>query len=232
MGEARRLQLTAKGYKGLLPKPVSMEKTLVEFLQKPALKEPYLIEGLPGIGNVGVNVARALIKALRAELVAYMISPFLPDYVVIEDGICRLPMYKFYAARGAGLDLIILTGDAQPPQEESTAHYELCEEVVALALRLGVKGVVGIGGFLVPGSSDGVLVAYASEELGKKFMEAGAKPMPPTRIVGATGLIPALAAERGMESACLLGVCSSPVNDREASNRTLRVLVRGLGIRL
>ena len=115
-----------------------MEKTLVEIVQKPSLKDPYLIEGLPGIGNVGVNVAKALIKALGAKLVAYMISPFLPDYVVVEDGICRLPTYRFYAARGAGLDLLILTGDAQPPQEESTAHYELCEEVVALALRLSL----------------------------------------------------------------------------------------------
>ncbi|RLI07658.1 hypothetical protein DRO32_03540, partial [Candidatus Bathyarchaeota archaeon] len=78
--------------------------------------------------------------------------------------------------------------------------------------------------------SEEVFVASSSRELAERFLEAGAKPMPPTHVVGATGLIPALASERGADGACLLGACSNPVNDKEAGNRTLGVLSRGLGL--
>jgi len=207
-----------------------MDRIMVEFLYKPGLKNPFLIEGLPGIGDVGLNVAKTLISEFRARPFARIISSFLPDIVVVEDGICRLPTYVFYATKEVKPNLIILTGDVQPPRDNTVAHYELCESVIELALRLGVKAVVSVGGFLMPTPSEDVFVAYGSRALAEKFLTAGAKLLPPTHIVGATGLIPAMAADRGLEAVCLLGACSTPVNDRGASARTLRVLSRALGL--
>ena len=202
------------------------------FKSKPKLREPFLIACLPGMGGVGESVAKHLIQMLDAELFAEIISPKLPDYVIVKDGICRLPTYAFYATNKVKPNLVILTGDAQPHEEDVVGHYELSEEVVKLAKRLKVRAVIGVGGFMMPDVSEGVFVAFSSEELGRRFLEAGAKLMPKGHIIGAAGLIPAMAAEAGMESTCLLSVVSSPLGDRDASARLLKVLLKGLGLSL
>jgi proteasome assembly chaperone (PAC2) family protein len=38
-----------------------MENVIINYLQKPDLKDPVLIEGLPGVGNVGKLAAEHLI---------------------------------------------------------------------------------------------------------------------------------------------------------------------------
>jgi len=217
-------------YKGPTPRQASMERALVRQLFKPSLREPFLVSGLPGVGNVGENVASYLSQMLDAKLFAELISPRLPDYVIVEEGICRLPRYAFYAVEQVEPNLVILTGDAQPPQDDVEAYYEVCEEIVGFAKQLGVKAVVSVGGFAASSSPGQVFVASSSEELGKRFLEAGARPMPPGRIVGPVGLLPAMAAEAGIDGACLLGAVSSPVNDRDTSLRVLKVLMGALGL--
>jgi len=103
---------------------------------------------------------------------------------------------------------------------------------VDAAEERGVRGVVTVGGFILPGVLKETFVAYSSGELFKRFLEAGAKKMPPGYITGPVGLIPAMAGERGMEGVCLLGAVSSPVDDKEASFRVLRILLRALGLGL
>ena len=207
-------------------------KTLVLISQRPRLKRPFLVACLPGMGGVGESVARYLIEMLDAEPFASIVSPRLPDYVVVRDGICYLPTYTFYAAGNIEPNIIILTGEAQPGSEDIVGHYELSGEVIKLAKRLSVRAIVGVGGFMMPNVQEGVFVAFSSEEIGRRFLEAGAKLMPKGHIVGAAGLIPALAAEFGIDSACLLSVVSSPLGDRNASARLLKVLLRGLGLAL
>ncbi len=207
-----------------------MEKAVMRFSSRPRLEEPVLVGCLPGIGSVGENVADFLIQMFDGELFAELYSPRLPDYVIVEAGICRLPRYAFYAIGKVKPNLIVLLGDAQPSHDDYEAHYELCEEVVDFAERMEVEAVVGVGGFLAPGSPREVYVAYTSEALAKAFSEAGAKTMMPGHIIGGAGLLPAMAAERGMEGASLLASVLEPVNDREASLKLLRVLLKGLGV--
>ena len=207
-----------------------MEKAIVKFSSKPRLRSPVLISCLPGMGSVGENVAAYLIQMYDAQLFAELFSPWLPDYVIVEAGLCRLPRLAFHAINGTEPNIIVLTGDAQPPQDDYEAYYGLCESIVELARQMRVRAVVGVGGFLSPGEPREVFVACTSERLGKLFLDAGAKPMPPGRIVGPAGLLPALAADHGMEGASLLASVASPVNDREASFKTLRVLTKALGM--
>jgi len=209
-------------------------ETLVRFVAQPRLRAPYMIACPPGIGGVGESVARYLIQMLDAELFAELISPRLPDYVTVRDGICYLPTYSFYAVGDVEPGLIVVTGEAGPRQDDIVGHYELSEEVVKVARRLGVGAIISVGGVAMSGLPEGVFVAYPprAEGLARRFLEAGAKLMPKTRIVGAAGLIPAMAAEANIDSVCLLSTVSSLVSDRDASLRLLKVLLKGLGLSL
>jgi len=55
-----------------------MRETTVRRLKELDLKDPILVEGLPGVGHVGKLVAEHLIDELEAELVIEVYSPHLP----------------------------------------------------------------------------------------------------------------------------------------------------------
>lgn len=51
-----------------------MDEFDVETLAEPALTDPVLVEGLPGVGHVGKLVAEHLLEELDSELVARVYS--------------------------------------------------------------------------------------------------------------------------------------------------------------
>jgi len=74
-----------------------MKETFVKELKKIELKNPILIEGLPGLGLVGRIATRYLIKRLKAEKLAHLYSPHFPYYVLVnKKGSVRLPRGTFY----------------------------------------------------------------------------------------------------------------------------------------
>lgn len=208
-----------------------MERVMIRLLARPSLRSPLMVVGLPGVGGIGDYVTQFLASTLDAVFFAELISPMLPDYVIVENGLCRLPRLAFHAVQKVEPNLVLVSGDAYPPREDVKAYYELCEEVVRFAKRLGVRDVISVGGFLASTRTrKGVYVAYTSEDLGRRFLSAGARKMQSGRIVGPAGLIPAMAAEAGMRAACLLSAVSSPFEDREASLSVLKVLLAALGL--
>ena len=103
-----------------------MNRVFLKWLFKPNIKEPILVEGLPGFGNIGRLTARLLVDFCGGKRFLELYSPYFPDYVVINSqGVCRPPRYEFYAASTRDKDLIVLTGDTQPSVEDVNAHYEL-----------------------------------------------------------------------------------------------------------
>ena len=66
---------------------------------KPA-KESILIEGLPGIGNVGKVAVDFIVDELKAEKVYEIVSQKLPNYVFVnEQNMIELPSIAVYHKR-------------------------------------------------------------------------------------------------------------------------------------
>ena len=63
-----------------------MEKTTIEEKMQIKLKDPILIEGLPGLGMVGNIAMQYLIKQLKAKKFAKLYSPHFPYYVIVTKG--------------------------------------------------------------------------------------------------------------------------------------------------
>src|SRR4030042_134090 len=103
-----------------------MDKPYFRQLFDPQLENPILVEGLTGLGNIGMIAARHLIEFTDAKVFAELYTPYFPDYVIVKnDGTCRPPRYQFYAAKTQKNHYIILTGDSQPSMEDTLAHYDI-----------------------------------------------------------------------------------------------------------
>ena len=75
-----------------------MDYVTVEYVAKvPKLKDPILIEGLPGIGNVGKLAVEHLIDSIDASKFAEIYSKDFPPQVFINpDGTIELVKNEFY----------------------------------------------------------------------------------------------------------------------------------------
>ena len=107
-----------------------MKETLVSRIKEVTLKDPILVEGLPGVGHVGKLVADHMVEELKAEKIIEIYSPHFPPQVMVkEDGTIKQVRNEIYAYHGKNdePDLLILIGDYQSATNEG--HYELCEHL-------------------------------------------------------------------------------------------------------
>jgi len=113
----------------------------------PKLKKPILIEGLPGIGNVGKVAVDFIIDELGAKKLLEFVSPNFPNSVFVnEDNLIELPTIELYYKqfRNKEHDLLFLVGDIQPLDEVSC--YEFSKSVLDLSKQLSVSKVITLGG--------------------------------------------------------------------------------------
>ena len=195
-----------------------MNEPYIRVLYQPDLENTILICGLPGLGNVGKIAAHLLIESTKAELFTELYSPSFPDYVLIDDkGICRPPRYEFYASETQDRDLIILTGDVQPPMEDILAHYEVCGKVLDFVADYGCNFIVTLGGAMESKLKKEIYLAATSPKIAQDFIEKGATIYKGDRIIGASGILLGLAKERGIDGVCLLGSTRGLTADRDSA---------------
>ena len=171
-----------------------MIKTTILRSKKPRLKNPILIEGLPGVGHVGKLVAEHMVAELGAKKIMEIYSPHFPPQVIVEDdGTVRLVSNELYAYKTKGKhDLLILVGDHQSTTNEG--HYELCGVFLDIVEEFKVRRVYTLGGYGVGQlvETDTVLGAANSIELVRELKEYGVEfraNEPGGGIVGASGLM-------------------------------------------
>jgi len=120
----------------------------IDITEKPQLKDPILIEGLPGIGFVANIAALHLIKELKAKKFAQIFSSSFQDFAITtEDGGALSPINELYYAKreDSERDLIIWYGNTQALT--TIGQYELVGKVLDIVQELGCRFVISIGGF-------------------------------------------------------------------------------------
>ena len=209
-----------------------MKETVIKELTKVELKNPILIEGLPGLGLVGKIATRYLIRQLKAQKLAYLYSPHFPYFVLVsKKGSVRLLRGTFYFWKNekGESDLILFTGDSQAQTIEG--QYEISNSILDFAQKHGVKLIITIGGYRVETDNPRVVAAATSQSLLDRALQENAVISPMgSPIVGTAGLILGMAPFRRIEALCLLGETRGYLPDPKAAKSVLEVLLKILGI--
>ena len=205
---------------------------LVEMFEKPKLRNPVLIEGLPGIGFVANIATLHLIRELKAERFAEIHSSAFQDLAVTtEEGRTRSPLNELYFSRGKDgeRDFVIWYGNTQALT--TGGQYELCGRVLDIAKELECKYVITLGGFRQEEvkSPPQIYCAASDQETLQQVLALGPKIMV-GQVFGIAGIMVGLARLRGVKSFSLLVDTLGTFPDAEATRAVLAVLNRFLGM--
>jgi len=139
----------------------------------PKFKNPILIEGLPGIGNVGKIAVDFIIDNLKAKKLYDIFSYNLPHSVFIkENSVVELPKLEIYHKKTKNQDIILLSGDVQPTSEQGC--YSFCAKILELLKNIKCKEIVTIGGIGLEKPPEGepkVYCAANNETIIKEFVK-------------------------------------------------------------
>jgi hypothetical protein len=179
--------------------------------EKPKLNRPILIEGLPGIGNVGKVAIDFIIEELKAKKIAEIQGNSLPHSVYVnEDNLVELPSIEIYFKRfnNGKRDLLLLAGDAQPNDEASC--YEFCDTVLDAAQQFDCHEIVTLGGIAlkqepknpqvyITGNDKNIVQAYSKGTKANTKLYGKVGP-----IIGVSGILLGLAKRRNVPAVSLL----------------------------
>src|SRR5207245_11026631 len=160
-----------------------MDNITIRYTDHPKLEDPIIIEGLPGIGNVGKLAAEHLKDELKAVKFAEIFSKYFPPQVLVQDdGQVKLVNNEMhFVKRGAGRDLVLLTGDYQGLTPEG--QYELSDFLLRELKKLGVRRIFTLGGYgmgrmvtqqRVLGAATGMELVKEMENVGEVFTQRDA----------------------------------------------------------
>jgi len=179
----------------------------IKKLKEIKFKSPLMIEGLPGMGNVGKIAVDFMIESLNAEKIFEISSSDFPSCVFVnESGIAELPKVEIYFKKHKNNDLFIISGDVQPP--ENKGCYEFCENLLNLFVQCGGKQIITLGGIgleEMPRKPSVYCTGTDKKEI-NDCRKYGAKSAVGVvgPIIGVSGLLIGLAKERKMKGTSLL----------------------------
>ncbi len=189
-------------------KELGMDRNwIVKRLKNLKFNNPIMIEGLPGIGNVGKISIDFVIESLKAEKIYEIYSDGFPNFVFVnEKGMIELPKVEIYHKKIKGKDFFLVSGDVQPIDEKSS--YNFCERLLELFEKTSGKEIITLGGMgldEIP-KTPKVYCSGTDRQLVDKFKINGVKSAEGVvgPIMGVSGLLVGLCKARGMKGAVLL----------------------------
>ncbi|NEU57602.1 proteasome assembly chaperone family protein [Halorussus sp. MSC15.2] len=210
-----------------------MDELDIETVADPDLRDPVLVEGLPGVGHVGKLAVEHLLEEKESELVRRVYSEHFPPQVTVsDDGTTELACAEIHAVELDDRDLLILTGDNQA--SDNAGHYRLTDAFLDVAEAFGVETVYALGGvptgelmdeYAVVGAATDTEFVEELEDAGVEFREDE----PAGGIVGTSGLLLGLGERRDLRATCLMGETSGYLVDPKSARAVLEVLEDVLG---
>ncbi len=184
---------------------------ITQYGKKPRLKKPVLIEGLPGIGNVGKVAVDFIVEELKAKKIYDLFSYTFPHSVFVnEKNLVELPTIELYYKKfkDKRRDLLLLVGDVQPIDEVSS--YEFSEKMLDLFKEFKGSEIITLGGIGLPsipkkpkvyctGNSHEIIKRYKNGTHLDEKLYGVVGP-----IVGVSGLLLGLSKKRKIDAISLL----------------------------
>ncbi len=180
----------------------------IKTFQTARLKKPIMIEGLPGIGNVGKIVMDFLVEKTKAKKIMQFYSYDLPNSVFIsQNNLVELPKLEMFYKRINNQDFLFLTGDVQPVTER--ASYEFCEIIANHFKKNKGDHIITLGGIglneipekplvYITGNSKKIVDSYKSLKMESNIYGVVGP------ILGISGLLLGVSQKKGIPAVSML----------------------------
>lgn len=176
---------------------------------KPKIKNPILIEGLPGVGNVGKIATDFMIDSLKAKKLLEITSYNFPHIVFVnENNLIELPTIEIFYKNFKDHTLLLLAGDIQPLNESSC--YEFCDKILDIVeTHKGRKEIITLGGVATQKNPKNPKV-YTAANRGSIRKKYSGKMLNNSMyglvgpIIGVSGLLVGLAGKRNIPAISIL----------------------------
>ena len=126
----------------------------IEFIiteKKAGLKNPILIEGLPGFGLVGTIAASYLVDKLKMKPYGYITSNKFPPLIAIHEYTPEYPIRMYFSKKH---NLIVLLSEFIIPL---SSVKELSDTIFDFSKKKNVKKIVSLGSINIKGDQDTVM---------------------------------------------------------------------------
>ncbi len=143
------------------------------FSKKPKLKNPIIIAGLPGIGNIGKICTDFIVEELNSKKLYEIYSSSFPHSVFInEEGIVNLPKVELHYIKRKPRDILVLSGDIQPLKEKES--YDFAEKIISLCSEFKCKEAITLGGIGLPSSPQKkrIFITGTDKKIIKKYKKS------------------------------------------------------------
>jgi uncharacterized protein (TIGR00162 family) len=188
--------------------------TKILLIKKVPLKDATLVVGLPGIGLVGKISVDYLLKEIKNEKIAEVLSDSFPPSVHTKNSKIFLIKNEIFYFNYKGKDFVFLAGPVQPALDMKSGsaqeHYEFAEVLVNFFKSIGVKEIITLAGINVGekriNAKPQVIVAGTDDALIKSWTDVGAKEDKKEGLIsGAAGLLVGIGKLHGINGVCLMG---------------------------
>lgn len=199
---------------------------------------PVMLAAWPGMGNVGIIAMDYLRTKLHAKIFAEIdMTPFfIPDSIIVKDGIAQLPEIPgavFYYLYNPSI--IIFESNTQVGGRDGIT---IIKTILDIAQQFKVQQIYTAAAYAQPMSHSTpsrVMGACNNPVLFKQIEDYGVIRMPDGYIAGQNGLLLGVAASRSINACCLLGTIpsfSSNLSYPKASFEIVKVLEKDLKCQL
>ena len=198
----------------------------IRIVKRVKLKNPTLIEGLPGLGLVGTIAASYLVEKLNMDLLGYIRSPSFPPLVAIHDFTPMYPVRLYYSKKH---NLIVLLSEFIIPMnlvvEFSEAVLKFCEEV-------NISRIISLGSITIRGEQDTVYSITTDQKIAKRLLDLGVELIKEGATTGVTAILLAESVYRKIPTTSLLAEAHAEYADPRGASMVLRVTKDILGIEM
>ncbi len=180
----------------------------IEKLSNEKISKPILIEGLPGIGNVGKIATDFIVDKLKAKKIFEITSYKFPHCVFVnEKNLVELPTIEIYHKKVKNKSFLFLVGDVQPMDEVTC--YEFCDKILDIFQKHKGKEIITLGGIAIEkvpkhpkvyctGTNHTIIKKYKNKYSVGNLNEVVGP------IIGVSGLLIGLAGKRKINAVSLL----------------------------
>jgi len=209
--------------------------TRILVTKKVQFKDAVLLVGLPGIGLVGKISLDYMLKQLKTEKIAEVLSDSFPPSVHTKDSKVFLIKDEVFHFNQKGKDYLFLSGPVQPALDfkvgSSHEHYEFSETLINFFKNIGVSEIVTLAGINVGDNRINkvpeVIVAGTDDLILTEWKKFGAKEDKKEGLIsGVAGLLVGIGKLHSIKGACLMGETNPQLvyGDHGSAKRVLEIV--------